>query len=209
MDIRSNIFAHNNIDKHLACTACGVIIQGDDASSNLYCPRCRSKVRRKSFSINFSIAMALSGLICFFPAIFFPILTFKIGIVEQPNNMLSALHYFYEDGYPLLSVVVFVTTILAPFVQMVLFLLLFIPLTNGKRPRFMKPLYKLLYEIRHWVMLDVYVIAILVSIIKLTPISDLIYETGLVMFVTLSVFSSILSYSFSPRQIWRAYAHAQ
>ncbi len=153
--------------------------------------------------------MSIAGLICYFPAMTFPILTFKIGIVEQPDTMLSALKYFYEDGYPELAVLVFFTTVLAPLIQMILYLIVLVPLKLQRRPVYMKFFYKLLVGIRHWVMLDVYVIAILVAIIKLTQTAELIYESGLVMFLTLSVFSFLLNYGFSPRTLWGAYHHAK
>lgn len=72
----------------------------------------------------------------------------------------------------------------------------------------MKIYFKILYHVRHWVMLDIYVIAVLVTYIKLSTISELLYGAGIVMFVFLMLFSFMLRYCFSATALWKAYHDA-
>jgi paraquat-inducible protein A len=181
----------------------------DDASANrINCPRCGSSVRKSPRNIENDLGLAIAALIVFFPAVTLPIMTFQLGGSAKVDTMLSALYYFYLDGYPALSVLVFFTSILAPFVQILVSILMFSSLVRKKKPVKMKLYFTTLAKIRHWVMLDVYIIAILVSTIKLSATADVIFGPGFIMFVFLMIFSFLLGSSFSPRQIWKVYHHA-
>jgi len=198
----------NDLNETLCCSACGLLMQDQAEAHQINCPRCESSVRKRMLSINYNLAMAIAAFIIFFPAMSLPILTFKIGNSEQTSTMFSSLYYFYEGGYPELSVLVMLTSIIAPFMQILISILMFYPLSKNEKPKYMKFYFKALFEIRQWVMLDVYAIAILVSIVKLSSISELVYEDGLVMFSALMVFSFLLTNSFAPKHIWRVYHNA-
>ena len=193
------------MNETLCCHSCGLMLQDDPTANQLNCPRCDTCVRNKESSIENDLGLALAALIVFFPAMMLPIISFKLGGAVQHNTMFSAFEYFYIDGYPELGALVFFTSIFAPFVQIVISVLMFSSLYEKRRPRFMKFYFKTLHILKHWVMLDVYIIAILVSIVKLTGTSEVVYGSGLIMFVLLACFSFLLSRSFSPKKIWKAY----
>jgi paraquat-inducible protein A len=183
-------------------------MQDDPSAKEIHCPRCDNRIRKKSCSVAFSLGLAIAALIMFIPAMSLPILTFELGNDAQQSTMLSALYYFFYDGYPELSALVFLTTVLAPFVQIIVSILLYFPLSRNIKPKQMKTYFKILHHTRHWVMLDIYVIALLVAYIKLSTISELLYGAGIVMFVFLMFFSFLLRYCFSATTLWKAYHDA-
>jgi len=193
------------MNETLCCHGCGLMIEDDASASRLHCPRCETCVRKKVGSIENDLGYALAGLILFFPAMTLPIISFKLADTTLVNTMFTALPYFYKDGYLILSILVFFTSVFAPLIQIIISILLFAPLYEGKRPRFIKPYFKTLHFLNEWVMLDVYVIAVLVSVVKLSDTSEVIFGSGLVMFILLTSFSFLLSQSFSPSKIWKAY----
>lgn len=192
----------------LCCSACGFIMQDDEHAYQIKCPRCSASVRKQAYAIEYSLSLSIAALIMFIPAMFSPILIFKIAGIEKVNTMFSALKAFYEGGYPELGLLVLLITIVAPITQIIVSILMFYPLSRNKKPKYMKVYYKILYMIRQWMMLDVYIIAILVSIVKLTATAELVLGSGIVMFVSLAVFNFLLSNSFSPNQIWKVYHDA-
>lgn len=192
----------------LCCPACGLVMHDEARAYQIKCPRCKASVRKKAYPLDYILGLAIAALIMYVPAMFLPIMIFKIGGLEQVNTMFSALKAFYEGGYPELGLLVFLITVVAPITQIILSILIYYPLSQNKRPKFMKIYYKILYMIRYWMMLDVYIIAILVATVKLTATSELLFGPGLVMFVSLSVFCFLLSNTFAPSQIWRAYHDA-
>jgi len=192
----------------ICCSACGLLMEDDAAANQIFCPRCRGTVRKLPRNIESDLGLAIASLILFFPAMTLPIMTFQLGDSGQTDTMLSALYYFYQDGYLALSALVFFTSIFAPFVQIVISVLMFSSLVRNKKPKWMKFYFKVLVKIRHWAMLDVYIIAILVSTVKLTATAEVIFGPGMIMFVSLLIFTLMLSSSFNARQIWKAYHHA-
>ena len=192
----------------ICCSACGLLMEDNASASQIFCPRCERSVRKRPHNIDVDFGLAIGALILFFPAMYLPIMTFELGNEGTTDTMLSALYYFYLDGYPILSILVFFTSIFAPLVQIIVSILLFSPLVNYKKPRYMKLYFKILVKIRHWVMLDVYLIAILVSTVKLRADAEVVFGTGFVLFVFLMTFSFLLSSRFDRRQIWKVYHHA-
>lgn len=192
----------------LSCPVCGLLMEDDAYASQIICPRCTKSVRKKPHSIDGDLGLAIGALILFFPSMTLPIMTFQLGNEGSVDTMLSALYYFYLDGYPALSALVFFTSVLAPFIQIIVSILLFTSLINEKRPKYMKHYYKVLLKLRHWIMLDVYLIAILVTTVKLRADAEVIFGPGLFVFVFLMIFSFLLSSRFDRRQIWKAYHNA-
>ena len=199
---------NTHMNEVICCSACGLLMEDNASESQIVCPRCARSVRKRPHNIEVDLGLAIGALILFFPAILLPIMTFELGNEGSVDTMLSALYYFYLDGYPSLSLLVFFTSILAPFIQILVSIFLFWSLVNGKKPRYMKFYFKVLLKIRHWVMLDVYLIAILVSTVKLSADAEVVFGTGFVLFIFLMMFSFLLSSRFDRRQIWKAYHHA-
>lgn len=192
----------------LCCSVCGLLVEDDAYANQIICPRCERSVRKRPHNIEVDLGLAIGGLILFFPAMLFPIMTFQLGEEGSVDTMMSALYYFYLDGYPVLSVLVFFTSIFAPLLQIIVSILLFSSLAKYKKPRYMKFYFKVLLKIRHWVMLDVYLIAILVATIKLKADAEVVFGTGFVLFIFLTIFSFLLSSRFDRKQIWKVYHHA-
>lgn len=198
----------HTMNEVISCSACGLLVEDDAYAHQIDCPRCKSLVRKHPHSLEGDLGLAIGSLIMFFPAMLLPVMTFQLGNEGNANTMLSALYYFYEDGYLALSVLVFFTTILAPFVKIVVSILIYSSLVKYQKPKNMKLYFKILSKISHWAMLDVYIIAILVSTIKLSATADVIFGPGMIMFVFLMIFSFLLSSRFDPKQIWKVYHHA-
>lgn len=196
------------MNENICCKECGLVMQDDSSAHKIYCPRCNAKVRKTSLPIAYDLGLSIAAMILFLPAMIFPVISFKIAGIDQVNYMFSSFSYFVKDGYPELGVLVIFITIVVPFLQIFFSLLIFIGLYENRKPKFMKFYFWVLNRIRSWVMLEVYLIAILVSCVKLTQKSEIIYETGLVFLVALAVFSFLLKKSFSPKKIWRAYDDA-
>ncbi|MDF1880819.1 paraquat-inducible protein A [Sulfurimonas sp. MAG313] len=194
--------------KILSCSACGLMMQNELEENNIKCPRCLTTVCKKHNKTSYDLTLAIASLLLFFPAMYLPILSFQLGSQTQVGNMFFALKYFYEGGYELLSVLVFFTTILAPLIYIVISVLMFSALYEKRKPRFMKFYYKVLYELRGWVMLDIYIISVLVSIIKLEDTSEVVYGPGLWNYALLAGLSFLAINAFTPKQIWKAYHDA-
>jgi len=194
--------------KTLCCSGCGLMMNNEIDEKGIKCPRCFTAVCKKHNKIAYDLTLSILALILFFPAMTLPILSFKLGFDTQVGNMFFALKYFYDGGYGILSVLVFFTTIFAPLVYIVVSVLMYGALYENRRPRFMKLYYKILFELREWVMLDIYIVSVLVSIVKLEATSDVIYGSGIIILALLATMTFLLTNAFAPKQVWKAYHNA-
>lgn len=194
--------------KVLCCRGCGLMMQNDIHDYNIKCPRCFTQICKKHHKLRYDLSLSIASLLLFFPAMYLPVLSFQLGSQTQVGNMFFALKYFYTGGYEILSLIVFFTTIFAPLVYVVVSVLMYAALYEKRRPKYMKLYYKVLFELREWVMLDIYIIAVLVSIVKLEATSDVIYGPGIFVLALLSALTFLSINAFSPKQIWRAYHEA-
>jgi|GEM_PF-4783827 len=194
--------------KVLCCSGCGLMIENEIHERDIKCPRCLTIVCKKHNKISYDLSLAIASLLLFFPAMYLPVLSFQLGSSIQEGNMFFALKYFYTGGYQPLSAVVFFTTIFAPLIYIVISILMYAPLHEKRRPKYMNIYYKILFELREWVMIDIYIISVLVSIVKLEATSEVIYGPGLLMLTFLAATTFLSVNAFTPKQVWRAYHNA-
>jgi paraquat-inducible protein A len=62
--------------------------------------------------------------------------------------------------------------------------------------------YRVIESIGRWAMLDVFVLAVLVSLVKLQRLATIIPGPGLLAFAFVVVFTILASASFDPQLIW-------
>src|SRR5256885_674427 len=82
------------------------------------------------------------------------------------------------------------------------FLVISVQLRKGRRLRGKARIYRFIDAIGPWAMLDVFLVAILVSLVKLGDLAKVIPGPGLIAFTGVVVFTMLASASFDPRLIW-------
>jgi paraquat-inducible protein A len=117
--------------------------------------------------------------------------------------MPRAVWVLYQHHMALLAVLVFVTTLLAPAIQIsaTLTLLAYLRLKRGQQH--FAQLTRLVQAIRVWGMLDVLMLGILVSLVKLAALATIVPGVALYSFAALLVLLTLLSTSFSTRDLWQ------
>jgi paraquat-inducible protein A len=63
-------------------------------------------------------------------------------------------------------------------------------------------LYKFIDAIGPWAMLDVFLLAVLVALVKLNSMAKVLPGPGLVAFTAMVVLTMLASAAFDPKQIW-------
>jgi paraquat-inducible protein A len=121
----------------------------------------------------------------------------------QHTTLIGASRALYEAGMGELAVVVFLTSILGPalLISSTLYVLL------GARLNLRLPMQRtLLAWIGHlvpWGMLDVFMLGVLVSFVKLAGMAEMLVGPALYAFIGLIIASSAAMSSFEPRVIWQ------
>lgn len=191
--------------QHVACHDCDMLywIEGIPNGSVAKCSRCGGVVySRKDNTISKTLAFAIAGLILFVPANVYPFMTMKIMGKAQASTLLHAVLALYQGGFLMVSGLVFVCSIAAPFVQLLFLLYILLPLSMGKVPPALASIFRAVRSVAVWGMLEVYMLGILVSIIKLKDMATLQLGIGLYAFVSLLVVVIMATVTLNPREVW-------
>jgi len=169
------------------------------------CPRCRSPLRRaKQNSIERTLAFVLAGLVLFTLANIYPFMTFKLEGREQVSNLVSGSRVLWKEGLQELGVLVFMTSIGFPALELFGLLYVLLPLRLGQRPaRHFGPVFRLILAIGPWGMLEVYLLGVLVAIVKLSEMATLVPGIAFWSFCALIGVTSAANASLDAHEIWK------
>ena len=153
-------------------------------------------------SVDRVIALALAGLMLFTIANVFPFLAFEAGSQATQTTLFTGVRELYAQGIWALAGLVFFTCILAPLIQLILMLYIFIPIKIDRVAGHTRPAYRLLRLIQDWNMIEVFMIGILVALVKLTKMATIVPGVAMWSFVVLLFVVTGASVSIDGRVIW-------
>lgn len=107
-----------------------------------------------------------------------------------------------EQRSYLIAVVVFLASILIPILKLLILFYLSAAGSNGERSKFKMNLYHFVEAIGRWSMLDIFLLAILVAMVKLGHWTTVQPGLGAAMFALVVVFTMMASAYFDPRILW-------
>lgn len=195
------------MDTVVCCKVCGLVQhQGPLAPGMLAeCVRCGARLGdHKPNSLSRTAAFTLAALALYVPANVFPILRMDLYGVHSENTVWEGCKTLFQRGEVLVAIVVFLASLVIPFLK--LLGLFFLVVTTRFRSRGRRPLRTWIYRaidlVGPWAMLDVFLLAILVSLVKLGELATVIPGPGLFAFSAVVVLTILASSSFDPSLIW-------
>lgn len=196
-------------DQHIACPACDALLLRSPLARGqvLRCPRCKTELSRFfSNAQQRGLAASLTGLILFFPAISLPILELELLGISRSNSVLSSSYVLWERGFWLVASLVFMATVIAPFLY--LLLIFTVNLGLGFRRSLPSLRWLLLVEdhLQEWSMLEIYFLGILLSLIKLHDTGSVAFGAGSFCLAGLILMMLISSQSYHSEDAWRRWA---
>jgi paraquat-inducible protein A len=192
----------NNI---VECETCGLVQQVGlvQFGSVVRCARCRFRVfHRLPNSRARTFAFSLAALILYFPSNFYPIITADYHGLHSETTVYQGIHSLFIHRQYFIAALVFCTSLLTPALKILA--LLFIPLTldwpRWKRARTWA--YKIIRLVDPWNMLEVFLLAIAVSMIEMGRIATVHPGAGVFSFAAVVVLTLMATLSFDPRMLW-------
>ena len=188
----------------VACHTCGLVqeAEGGTEQLDLECARCGQTLRSDHpASRARTLAFSLAALFLYLPANIYPMLTMQYLGRETENTVWGGVRALYEDHLQSVALLVFCASILIPLLKLVG--LLFLVLSRGARGRrFRTVIYRIICHIGPWAMLDVFLLAIMVALIRFGKFATVVPGPGILAFAAVVVFTLLASASFDPRLIW-------
>lgn len=197
--MREDIFIESDFaytDTKLACPECDLVHAIADIKEGEQgrCVRCGALlfVRHRN-SLDRALAFALTGLLFFILANMFPLLTFELDGRSQSNRLIDGAIAFLNEGYWELGIVVFVASVLAPMMVLIVLISLLLPLRLNRLPVSPQFQIRMLMHLRPWAMSEIFILGIIVAFVKLSDFAEVSIGLSLFAFV-LMVASTVMAY---------------
>ena len=202
---KSSGISHDDIAsrKILNCHTCGFLSLHTGELQT--CHRCTSSLHhRKHNSIEATWALLASALILLIPANVYPVMTVIRFGQGEPSTILSGVLHLIESGMWGLAMIVFVASIVVPVMKLTIlfFLLISVHKKSIWRPRDRTLLYRVTEMVGAWSMVDIFLIGLLSSLVRLDSLSTIRPGIGAIFFAGVVVITMFAAHSFDPRLIW-------
>jgi paraquat-inducible protein A len=189
----------------IACEICGLVQQLENLPPRhrAQCARCGSVLERhRPNSRARTAALALAALCLYVPANIYPIMVMEYMGRHTENTVWGGVKALYRDHMWYVAAIVFATSILVPLLKLAG--ILFLVVNRGQRWQKIRTwVYKAICQIGPWAMLDVFLLAVLVALIRFGRFATVIPGPGIIAFASVVVLTILASSSFDPREIWK------
>lgn len=149
------------------------------------------------------LAITISGLLVFTPAVFMPLMTLEAIGMTQSGSIFDAFLSFYHQKYYFAAVMLFLTSIFFPLFKLSLLFSVALQLKLRLYTSSLPYLLRTAHHLDEWSMPEIYLIAIFITIIKISSLANIQYNTGFFcfLFLTLTIIAS--TSALDTRTFWR------
>ena len=196
----------------ILCPACDLAHRRTAASPSgrTRCVRCHAPLQRpESAAIDTAIALAVCAVVLLWLANAYPLVGMQVNGSSRETTLMGAAFGMYAQGYPTLAVLVLLTTVIAPLVQVATLLYVLIPLWRRQAAYGQRAVIRLLTRIRPWSFMEVFMLGALVALVRLAKFAHVVPGIALWSSALLMLCMAALTGVTSPEQLWRWTARSQ
>ena len=171
------------------------------------CRRCGAKLglaRHATFDLPLSLALA--GLVALVIAHTNNILVIDIQGQVRSATLWAAAWTLYDEGAWFMSLLVLVTTLLNPLIEMGAVVYVLLPLRTGTHARGSDLVLRAMQAVQPWVMVEVFMLGVLVAFVKLNGLASVIPGPGLWAFGAVMILAAAMASAFDHEHVWASTA---
>jgi paraquat-inducible protein A len=167
------------------------------------CPRCGYVLAKyKKNSAARSLALGISGLLLYLPAIFLPLMTFKKLGMTDSGNIFETISQFYTNDYYFVAAMVFFSATIFPLLKLSLLVTVTLCIKLQNFPAILPRLFRIHGHLEDWAMMEVYLLGIMVTIIKMHHSTEIVFNTGFFCFIGLVIITIASSVTVNKSRFW-------
>jgi paraquat-inducible protein A len=189
----------------VACESCDLLVRLPElgARQRADCPRCGQVLEHsRPDSLRRTLALATASLLLYVVAQSAIFMSFELhGRIQEVRILTGILELFADGKWPLASLILF-TAVLAPLLWVLSLLYITVPLRLGRLPPWVMPAMRFRTLVQDWSMLEVFLLAVLVTYVKLISMAQIGIGPGAWVFGALMLVSTWAGASFDPRIVW-------
>lgn len=194
-----------SMENQTACHACDLLIElPSEPRYQLRCPRCHSLIASfDSRNAERLLAITICALLLLVMSNAFPFLAFEVSGQYQQITLLQSVTTLWHYDYPGLSILILIFIVLAPAAYLLCVLYLLTPLFFNRTPVYGKTIITQLFRLADWSMVEVFLIGVLVSLIKLAGMADVIPGISLWAYIAFSIAVTYVLSKTDRLQLWQ------
>ncbi|WP_322024741.1 paraquat-inducible protein A [Burkholderia sp. BCC1977] len=188
----------------IACHECDALLHKPHLARReiARCPRCDALLYRDSTTqIERISALAVAALVTFIIAQAFPILEMDLNGTRVQTTLIGAIDALWRQDMAIVGVMVFCSTVLFPLVEMAALLYVLLPIRRGVVPPGLNFVLRTIQLVRPWGMIEVFMLGILVTIVKMVSLARVVPDAALFAFGALTLMTAVVL-MFDPRTLW-------
>lgn len=186
------------------CATCGLVNRLDE-NGHGQCQRCGERLHaRLPQSLQRTWALLATAALLYLPANFYPIMTTTSLGQSSPSTIIGGVVELIQMGSWPIAVVIFVASVIVPVGKLVAltWLCLVVKRSNALNAVTRTRLYRLTEFIGRWSMVDVFVVAILVALIRAGALMSVAPGPAALAFGGVVITTMLAAMTFDPRLIW-------
>lgn len=185
----------------VGCSVCHKVNPGSVAQ----CSQCGSHLySRIPHSLQRTYALTLVAIVLYIPANLLPI-TYTVYLgASGPSTIFGGVVTLWQMGSVGIALVIFVASVFVPVAKLAILLYLCEVVRRQRigNPHKVAFLYRLTEFIGRWSMIDVFVVAILVALVKLGNIISFYPGPAALSFAGVVIVTMVAAAQFDPRLLW-------
>lgn len=194
----------------IACHECDLVHQWVEVPQGgaARCSRCGGALYRpKRDSINRTLSLTLTGIILYFVANTNPFLGFRIGAQVRETILATGIFQLYQQGMTIIATLVLFTVVIVPAIHLAAMLYILAPLQLKRVPRHLPRVFRLYQLLKPWGMMEIFMLGILVSVVKLAKMATIIPGLALFAFLSLIFVLAAMAVALDEHLIWQTIEH--
>jgi paraquat-inducible protein A len=148
------------------------------------------------------MALTVGAIVLFVIANSFPIVGLQLDGQVIQTTLFNTVRTLWDQDMESIAVLVFVTTIAMPALQLSAIAYLVLPLRLGRVPAHFGRVFRVLQTVRPWGMVEVFMLGVLVSLVKLAHLAGVVAGVALWSFAALMLVMAGISAVFDGRGLW-------
>jgi paraquat-inducible protein A len=172
------------------------------------CPRCKQKSKIRDLDkIQWTLALLVTSLILYIPANLFGIMITVVFGSSSTSTIMDGVIYMWQAGDIPVALVIFIASVVIPILKIIslswlCYFALAVKRKNKRNCLKMKKLYTAVEFIGKWSMIDIFVVAVICSLVRNQQMMGVYPDIGVIFFATVVIITMIASQKFDPRLIW-------
>lgn len=185
---------HRKIPLHQGCKA--------------LCSKCHTLIyQRDDNMIEKTLSLVVTALISLIIAFSFTIISININGLEQSLSLLSLFMVLIEHEQYIVGVMFLFLIVIFPFMMLFFMFLVLVLMKRKKQGYTVKRLLIFLSHMKHWSMIDIFFVSLLVAMVKLFDYASIELGISFVAFITMLTLELMISKNISFYELWQEHEY--